>query len=39
MLEQHILDVMGGTRVLGKQVHNQLDLADLIMQGLPRKAG
>ncbi len=38
MLEQHTLDVMGGTRVLGKRVHNQLDLADLIMRGLPRKA-
>lgn len=38
MLEQHTLDVMGGARVLGKRVHNQLDLADLIMRGLPRKA-
>lgn len=38
MLEQHTLDVMGGPRVLGKRIHNQLDLADLIMRGLPRKA-
>ena len=38
MLEQHTLDVMGGPLVLGKGVQNQLDLADLIMHGLPRKA-
>ncbi len=38
MLEQHTLDVMGGPDVLGKPIHNQLDLADLIMYGLPRQA-
>ncbi len=38
MLEQHTLDVLGGSRVLGRGIHSQLDLADLIMQGLPRKA-
>ena len=38
MLEQHTLDVMGGPLILGKGVQNQLDLADLIMHGIPRKA-
>ncbi len=38
MLEQHTLDVMGGARILGKRIRNQLDLADLIMRGLPRKS-
>jgi len=38
MFEQHTLDVMGGAGVLGQQVRSQLDLADLITRGLPRKA-
>lgn len=38
MLEQETLDLMGGSRVFGKRFENQLDLADLIMDGLPRKA-
>ncbi|MEN8260787.1 MAG: antitoxin Xre/MbcA/ParS toxin-binding domain-containing protein [Pseudomonadota bacterium] len=38
MLEQDTLDVLGGVRTLGRHVHSQLDLAELIMLGLPRKA-
>lgn len=38
MLEQHTLEIMGGARALGRQIHNQLDLADLITDGLPRKS-
>lgn len=38
VLEQHTLDVMGGSPALGQQVHNQLELSELIMRGVPRKA-
>ena len=38
MLEQQTLEVMGGRRALGTTIHSQLDLADLISDGLPRKA-
>ncbi len=38
MLEQQTIEVMGGRRALGKTIHNQLELADLITGGLPRKA-
>ena len=38
MLEQQTIEVMGGRRALGTAIHNQLELADLITGGLPRKA-
>lgn len=38
MLEQQVVEVMGGKRVLGRTVRNQLELAELIEQGLPRAA-
>jgi putative toxin-antitoxin system antitoxin component (TIGR02293 family) len=38
MLEQHTLDVMGGPKALGGPVHNQVELAERIMAGLPRSA-
>lgn len=38
MLEQNTLEVMGGASALGRPIHNQLDLADLIAQGVPRLA-
>ena len=38
MLEQQTLAVMGGRRALGTTIHSQLELADLITCGLPRKA-
>lgn len=38
MLEQHALEVMGGTRVLGRRINSLVELSDLILSGLPRKA-
>lgn len=38
MLEVNIVTVLGGTRALGRAVHNQLDLADLIASGIPNCA-
>lgn len=38
MLEQNVVAVLGGQRALGLAVHNQLDLADLIASGIPRRA-
>lgn len=35
MLEVNVVNVLGGTRALGRAVHNQLDLADLIASGIP----
>ncbi|MDN5848308.1 MAG: DUF2384 domain-containing protein [Nitrococcus sp.] len=38
MLEANIVTVLGGPRALGRAVHNQLDLADLIAGGIPNCA-
>lgn len=38
MSEQLAFRMLGGARLLGKQVRTVLDLADLIEQGVPRKA-
>ena len=38
MLEQDVVTVLGGRRTLGRAVHSQLDLADLILKGMPRRA-
>lgn len=37
MGQTNVVELMGGSRVLGKVVHSPLDLADLIEAGLPRE--
>lgn len=38
MLEENIVTVLGGRGILGREVHSQLDLADLIVSGMPCRA-
>lgn len=38
VLPENIADVMGGTSVLGRNVHSLSDLEDRISRGLPRRA-
>lgn len=38
MLEQHTIEVMGGPKTLGGAIRNQIELAERIIQGLPRGA-
>lgn len=38
MLEQDVVTVLGGQRALGRAIHNQLDLADVVASGMPRRA-
>ena len=38
MLEQHTIEVMGGPKSLGGAIRNQIELAERIIQGLPRSA-
>jgi putative toxin-antitoxin system antitoxin component (TIGR02293 family) len=38
MLEQQTVEVLGGRRALGQTIHSQLEMAELVVKGLPRKA-
>lgn len=38
MSEQLAFKMLGGARVLGRQIHSLLDISDLIEKGVPRKA-
>ena len=38
MSEQLTFQMLGGARLLGRQVRSTLELADLIEKGVPRKA-